>query len=87
VTEPRWVIRLPTALTSQAATIALVDALRASLAHVPVLDFGEVTLSEEDQQSTRTRIWCDAAIGEPRGGPGSRRCRRAADHPGECAER
>ncbi|MFY1689645.1 hypothetical protein [Plantactinospora sp. WMMB782] len=62
-------------------------ALRASLAHAPVLDLGEATISAEDEQSTRTRIWCAAPIGEPRAGPGSRRCERLVDHPGPCAAR
>ncbi|MBE1486765.1 hypothetical protein [Plantactinospora soyae] len=84
MTEPRWVIHLPTTITSRDAAIDLVDALRTSLTHVPVLDFGEATLSEEDEQSRRTRIWCDAPVGEPRAGPGSRRCTRFVGHPGGC---
>jgi len=54
-TEPRWIIHLPTMLTSLDAAVELVAVLRASLAHVPALDFGEATLSEEDQQVRRTR--------------------------------
>jgi hypothetical protein len=80
VNEPCWVIHLPTTLTSLDAAVELVTALRVSLAHVPALDFGETTLSEEDQQSVRTRVWCDARIG----GPGGRRCQRPDDHPGGC---
>lgn len=73
----RWVLHLPTRLTGQAAVVALAEALRDSLAHVPALDFGECTLSVEDDQSRRVRIWCDArtAVG---------RCARAAGHPGPC---
>ncbi|GIG85484.1 hypothetical protein [Plantactinospora endophytica] len=85
MSAPRWVIHLPTTLTDHQAAVDLLTALRASLAHVPVLDFGEATISPEDQQSTRTRIWCDAPVGEPRGGPGSRRCHQLVDHPGPCA--
>ncbi|MDG4791607.1 hypothetical protein O7626_37900 [Micromonospora sp. WMMD1102] len=76
-----WVIHLPTTLTERQAAVELLVALRTSLAHMPVLDFGEATVSEEDEQSTRTRIWCDAPIGEPRAGAGSRRCERLVDHP------
>jgi hypothetical protein len=54
--EPRWVIHLPTTLTSLDAAVELVCALRASLTHLPVLDFGELTLAEEDKQFLRTRI-------------------------------
>ncbi|AVT36541.1 hypothetical protein [Plantactinospora sp. BB1] len=86
MSAPHWVIHLPATLTSHQATVDLLVALRTSLAHVPVLDFGEVTISAEDEQSTRTRIWCDAAIDEPRAGPGSRRrCNRFVNHPGPCA--
>ncbi|MDW5328684.1 hypothetical protein [Plantactinospora sp. KLBMP9567] len=85
MSAPHWVIHLPTTLTSHQAAVDLLAALRASLAHIPVLDFGEATISAEDEQSTRTRIWCDAPIGEPRAGPGSRRCHRFVNHPGACA--
>jgi hypothetical protein len=71
VNEPCWVIHLPTTLTSLDAAVELVTALRASLAHAPALDFGETTLSEEDHQSRRTRVWCDARIGGPGGPPAS----------------
>ncbi|MEO3743920.1 hypothetical protein [Plantactinospora sp. B5E13] len=74
-------IHLPTTLTSYVAAVGPVAALRDSLRHVDVLDFGEVTLPPEDDQSRRTRIWCDARID----GPGGRRCTRPARHPGACA--
>ena len=79
MTAPRWVIHLPTTLTSQDGAVALALALRDSLGHVTAIDFGETTLSEEDRQFLRTRIWCDARLD----GPG--RCRRSADHDGACA--
>ncbi|XTZ15786.1 hypothetical protein ACQSSU_31070 [Micromonospora echinospora] len=77
MSEARWVVHLPTQLTDRAAVAALVVALRESLAHVPVLDFGECTVSEEDDQSRRIRIWCDLRT---TGG----RCVRPAGHPGPC---
>ena len=82
--EPHWIIHLPTTLTSLDTTVELVQTLRSSLTHVPALDFGETTLSEEDKQSLRTRLWCDARIDGPGGGPGGRRCQRPDDHPGAC---
>ncbi|MFG2102517.1 hypothetical protein ACGFJ5_18170 [Micromonospora echinaurantiaca] len=78
VTAPRWVIHLPTTLTSLDAAIELAVALRESLGHVTVVDFGETTLSEEDRQFLRTRVWCDARLD----GPG--RCRRPNAHDGPC---
>ncbi|MGX4658273.1 hypothetical protein ACWCHM_31830 [Micromonospora sp. SCSIO 07396] len=79
VTDPCWIIHLPTRLTSVDEVAALAVALRRSLGHVLAVDFGETTLSPEDRQSVRTRVWCDA----PLGGPG--RCGRTAGHDGGCA--
>jgi hypothetical protein len=57
-----WVIHLPTTLTTVDDAIALTTALRDSLSHVTVLDFGEVTLSEEDNQRVRRRVYCDRLL-------------------------
>ncbi|SBT38553.1 hypothetical protein GA0070621_0426 [Micromonospora narathiwatensis] len=79
MTPPRWIIHLPTTLTSQDEAGALAVTLRDSLGHVTAIDFGETTLSEEDRQFVRTRIWCDARL------DGAGRCRRRDDHDGLCA--
>ncbi|WP_233512615.1 hypothetical protein [Micromonospora deserti] len=76
---PRWIVHLPTTLTSLAGAAALAEALRGSLGHVTVIDFGETTLSEEDRQFLRTRIWCDHRL------PGGGRCARRAEHAGTCS--
>ncbi|NJP35426.1 hypothetical protein [Micromonospora thermarum] len=47
--------------------------------HVTAVDFGEITLSEENRQFLRTRVWCDARL------DGARRCRRRNDHDGPCS--
>ncbi|MCX5118561.1 hypothetical protein OG992_15365 [Micromonospora sp. NBC_00362] len=78
MTAPRWIIHLPTTLTSLDEATTLAVALRDSLGHVTAIDFGETTLSEEDQQFLRTRIWCDAKL------DGADRCRRRDDHDGPC---
>ncbi|RZU73641.1 hypothetical protein EV384_2058 [Micromonospora kangleipakensis] len=78
MTAPRWIIHLPTTLTSLAAAADLAAALRDSLGHVAALDFGETTLSEEDRQHLRHRVWCDARL------DGGRRCRLRDGHPGTC---
>ncbi|MEU5937708.1 hypothetical protein ABZ807_00750 [Micromonospora sp. NPDC047548] len=78
VNEPHWIIHLPTTLT-QAGDAALAMALRRSLGHVLAIDFGETTLSEEDRQFVRTRVWCDARL------DGTGRCRHPAGHDGGCA--
>ena len=79
MSAPRWVIHLPTTLASLDGAIILATALRESLGHVTAIDFGETTLSEEDRQFLRTRIWCDARL------DGTGRCRRRNDHDGPCA--
>ncbi|MGR6317521.1 hypothetical protein Q2K19_05340 [Micromonospora soli] len=78
MTAPRWIIHLPTKLTSQDAATDLAGALRGSLAHVAAFDFGETTLSEEDSQHLRHRVWCDARLDD------GRRCRLRDGHSGSC---
>ncbi|MFI5928889.1 hypothetical protein ACIA3K_23365 [Micromonospora sp. NPDC051543] len=78
-TAPRWIIHLPTTLTSLDEVTALAVALRDSLGHLTVVDFGETTLSEEDAQFLRTRVFCDARL------DGAGRCRRPDAHDGRCA--
>ncbi|WTD63495.1 hypothetical protein OG811_08325 [Micromonospora sp. NBC_01638] len=72
---PRWIVHLPTTLTSVDGARALAEALRDSLGHVSAIDFGETTLSEEDRQFVRTRVWCDHRL------PGGARCGPAARPP------
>ncbi|MEU4551477.1 hypothetical protein [Micromonospora violae] len=78
VTEPHWIIHLPTTLRRVDDAAALAMALRHSLGHVLAIDFGETTLSEEDRQFLRTRVWCDARL------DGTGRCGRPVDHDGQC---
>ena len=79
MSAPRWIVHLPTTLTSQGEVTALAVALRDSLGHITAIDFGETTISEEDKQFVRTRIWCDALLDSPN------RCRHRNDHHGPCA--
>ncbi|MEU8258752.1 hypothetical protein AB0C06_31325 [Micromonospora inaquosa] len=80
VTEPHWIIHLPTTLHRVDDAAALAMALRHSLGHVLAIDFGETTLSEEDRQFLHTRVWCDRRL------PGGARCALPTDHPGgSCA--
>ncbi|MGW5581295.1 hypothetical protein [Micromonospora chokoriensis] len=79
MTAPRWIIHLPTTLTSLDEVTALAVALRDSLGHLAVVDFGETTLSEEDAQFLRTQVFCDARLGD------AGRCRRPDAHDGTCA--
>ncbi|MDM4722661.1 hypothetical protein QTQ03_24825 [Micromonospora sp. WMMA1363] len=78
MTTPRWIIHLPTTLTSLDETTTLATALRDSLGHLTVIDFGETTLSEEDHQFLRTRVWCDTRTDD------GQRCHHPNDHDGPC---
>ncbi|MFJ1539151.1 hypothetical protein ACIODS_11480 [Micromonospora chalcea] len=77
MTEPRWIIHLPTALTSQYAAAELAAALARSLGHLDAVDFGETTLSEEDTQHLRYRVWCDHRLE-------AGRCGLRDGHAGSC---
>jgi hypothetical protein len=79
VSEPRWILHLPTTLTSWEAAVDLAVALRQSLGHVSVLDLGEVTLSEEDRQLLRMRVWCGLPLPDDGGV-----CALRDGHPGPC---
>ncbi|MFG1721786.1 hypothetical protein ACGFII_24480 [Micromonospora chalcea] len=79
MTAQRWIIHLPTTLTNADEAAALAVTLRYSLGHVTVIDFGETTLSEEDSQFVRTRVWCDARL------DGAGRCGHRNDHSGPCS--
>ncbi|MEH0827964.1 MULTISPECIES: hypothetical protein [unclassified Micromonospora] len=76
--EPRWIIHLPTTLTSRDAADELAAALARSLGHLDAVDFGEMTLSEEDAQHLRYRVWCDVRL------PGGGRCGQRDGHDGSC---
>ena len=75
---PYWVLHLPTRLTSLDAVTGLAVVLRDSLAHVDVLAFGEVTLSAEEHQLRRHRVWCDRPVGY------GTRCPLRDRHVGSC---
>jgi hypothetical protein len=79
MSEPRWILHLPTTLTSSEAAVDLAVALQQSLGHVSVLDLGEVTLSEEDRQLLRMRVWCGLPLPD-----GAGKCALRDGHPGDC---
>ncbi|RKR86283.1 hypothetical protein BDK92_0507 [Micromonospora pisi] len=78
MTDPHWVIHLPTLLTTRDRATALVEALRRSLSHLPQLDFGEVTVSPEDNQRRRHLVYCNRSLDH------GRRCRLPDQHRAEC---
>lgn len=78
---PCHVIHLPVAVHSIDAATDLAARLAESLAFLPELDTGEVTVSPEDAQYEHHRVFCDRRL------PGGVRCGRRQAHPGGCSRR
>ncbi|MFI7078355.1 hypothetical protein ACIBO1_13800 [Micromonospora sp. NPDC049903] len=78
MSAPFWIIHLPTRLTTLDEVTALAVALRDSLGHLTTIDFGETTLSEEDRQFLRHRVWCDTPLDN------GHRCHRPSAHDSQC---
>lgn len=78
---PCHVIHLPVAVPTLDAATDLAARLAESLAFLPELDTGEVTVSAEDAQYEHHRVFCDRLL------PGGGRCGRRQAHPGTCARR
>ncbi|GAB2964061.1 hypothetical protein GCM10027280_61210 [Micromonospora polyrhachis] len=79
MTTPRWVLHLPTKLTSLDEATALTERLREALSHVAVIDFNAATLSEKDRLMVRHQVFCGSAL------PGQGCCTLRHEHPGPCA--
>jgi hypothetical protein len=81
MTPRRWILHLPTTLTSLDEAGELTERLREALAHVSVLDFGAATLSDKDRVMVRYQVFCDAPLTD------RSRCALRHDHAGPCATR
>lgn len=75
---PGHVIHLPVAVHTLDAAAELAALLAESLAFLPELDAGEVTVSAEDAQHERYRVFCDRLLF------GDGRCGEREGHPGPC---
>ncbi|MFY1672188.1 hypothetical protein ACN27G_19840 [Plantactinospora sp. WMMB334] len=75
---PGHVIHLPVAVSTLDAATELAALLAESLAFLPELDAGEVTVSAEDAQHERYRVFCDRLLF------GSGRCGEREGHRGPC---
>ncbi|HEY0698399.1 MAG TPA: hypothetical protein VGD43_11390 [Micromonospora sp.] len=75
---PRWVLHLPTRLTSLDDAAELVERMRATLGHVAEIDFAAATLSEKDRLMVRHPVFCGLRL------PGGARCALRTDHLGPC---
>ncbi|MFF4874801.1 hypothetical protein [Micromonospora sp. NPDC000668] len=78
----RYVVHLPVVASDLAAAQRLARVIGRWLTPLPMTDPGETTVSEEDQQFLRHRVFCDLLL------PGGRRrCLLRADHDGPCSRR
>jgi hypothetical protein len=79
--QSRFVIHLPVNAPDLARARILARTAVRSLAFLSELDAGETTVSEEDDQGVRHRIFCDRLL------DGGRRCVLRAEHETPCAAR
>lgn len=80
--EPiRYVIHLPVSAPDLARARILARTAARSLSFLTQLDPGETTVSEEDNQAVRHRVFCDQRL------PNGRRCILRADHETPCTTR
>jgi transcriptional regulator with XRE-family HTH domain len=77
--EPvRWVVHIVAGVYEECDALDLADHIAALLAAVPVIDPGEMSVSREDQQLRRARVYCDRRLAEGR-------CTRRTGHAGDCS--
>ncbi|GAB2939355.1 hypothetical protein GCM10027280_29590 [Micromonospora polyrhachis] len=77
----RFVIHLPIMVPDLARARIMARTATRSLAFLTAIDPGEVTVSEEDNQGVRYRVFCDRLLDD------SRRCVLRAEHETPCAAR
>ncbi|MEH1015268.1 hypothetical protein V6U90_19405 [Micromonospora sp. CPCC 206060] len=77
----RFVIHLPVTAADLAAAQRLARVVARWTRVLPQTDPGETTVSAEDAQGVRHRVFCAARL------PGGRRCVLRADHDGPCTRR
>ncbi|GAB3803466.1 hypothetical protein GCM10027605_25410 [Micromonospora zhanjiangensis] len=75
---PRFVVHLPVVVTDLAGAKHLARRLAVALLALPEVDGGETTVSEEDNQGVRHRVFCDRLLAD------GRRCGRQNEHDGGC---
>lgn len=77
----RYVIHLPVVASDLASAQRLARVVARWMQVLPQADPGETTVSTEDDQGVRHRVFCDLLM------PGGRRCLLRADHDGDCSRR
>ena len=80
-TRERYVIHLPVAASDLPSAVRLARVVARWTSFLPQTDPGETTVSVEDDQGVRHRVFCDARL------PGGGRCVLRTDHDGPCDRR
>ncbi|MBQ1029235.1 hypothetical protein KBX26_04340 [Micromonospora sp. C97] len=75
----RFVVHLPVFAVNLAGALRLARVITRALSFLADVDRAETTVSEEDAQFVRHRVYCDNLL------DGGRRCPRPADHDDPCA--
>ncbi|TDC40513.1 hypothetical protein [Micromonospora sp. KC213] len=81
VERERYVVHLPVRAADLAGAVRLARVLARWAGVLSPADPGETTVSAEDEQAIRHRVFCDLRM------PGGRRCLLRADHDGPCSRR
>jgi hypothetical protein len=77
----RYVIHLPVIAADLPAAQRLARVVGRWMTVLPMTDPGELTVSAEDEQLVRHRVFCDLRL------PSGRRCVLRDGHDGECSRR
>ncbi|MGW1058953.1 hypothetical protein [Micromonospora rubida] len=78
MSRQRFVVHVPVFAADLDAACGFARAITRALAFLADVDGAETTVSEEDAQHVRHRVFCDRLL------DGRRRCRLRAHHDGEC---
>lgn len=74
----RFVVHLPVVATDLAGALRFARSITRAVSFLADVDRAEATVSAEDEQGVRHRVYCDRRLG------GGRRCPQPARHPGDC---
>ncbi|MBG6100813.1 hypothetical protein IW249_001227 [Micromonospora vinacea] len=74
----RFVVHLPVVAVDLPGALRFARVITRALGFLADVDRAETTVSEEDAQCVRHRVFCDSLL------DGRRRCPRAAAHDGPC---
>jgi hypothetical protein len=78
-----WMVHVVLGVPNLSAALTLAETMTRAVTHVPQVDIGETTVSREDHQAERFRVFCARLLVDV---PGRVRCALRYGHIGDCAE-